>query len=168
MTIPKSVEILSSAGDIILFHLMLNEKAMNVCHMLGYNGFKRKHRCNTKKFMKYLLKIENQSIDGYQTVSKIDGTDFIYCPLDLKSHLSAWKLELDKAIINMGFLNNQYFSESGIICKQITKPLKCMFKDREKVCRWIKRFEDTAWMGHDLHVLDDKLHCKYKKKESRK
>lgn len=53
-------------------------------------------------------------------------------------------------------------------CGVVDCAMKKMGKDYEKVSRYIKRFTESDWLTLDMHIVDDKLHDKYKAKEEDK
>ena len=165
--IPTVVNVLSKIGDIILKHLMLNRKSMDIMHSQGYNGFKRMHRYNSMKFLYFINSISCKSIDDFGIVAKIDGEDFNYIPVDLKSHFENWIAVMEEDLTKMALLSNQFFNETGVILKTSECFINCLYKNKEKIKRYNRRFTESNWLPHDIHVVDDFVHAKYKEKEEK-
>ena len=158
-------QIYKNVDNLVLTHLMLNDEAMKIMQSLGYNGFKRLHRYNTKCLLCYHHQLENYFYDRYQRVlnTRVDFTS--YNPLDLKAHLEKWKSLLESSIQELSELNQEHFDVVGVT-NYIIEDLICDFvKHLEKVNRWIIRFNESLWSSIDCHMVDDCLHAKMKKKE---
>jgi hypothetical protein len=158
-------EILEKVDEILLFHLMLNGDAMKAAHALGYNGFKRMHRCNEKYFNGLHLAIENEATDDFRMMLDSDVDFAKYKPSDLKDHLVKWDSVLAKDITELGMLNNAFRMHRGQGLRVIKKALCRMKKNYEKTGRWIKRFNESGWAPHDMHTIDDKIHADWKCRE---
>lgn len=155
-------EIYSKAAIIMNEHMQLNKKAMISMQSIGYNGFKRLHRCNAKEFLCWEIALANSLFDKYR--EKLNYTPLVvdYAPITLKDHLASWDAKLEESIKQLGNLNKEHFEKSGKTSCTIEEALGCMLKNYEKTGRWYKRFAETDWLAHDQHVLDDALHAKYK------
>lgn len=160
-----SVQIFEEINKIALKHLMLNDDAMNQMQLFGYNGFKRMHRCKSKEFFCWHIGIENDSIDKYRTKIDDDIDNSKYLPTSFKDHLYSWDNILLDDIKKLAVFINKYRAITGITYGIAEDMMKCFVKSYEKTGRWIKRFEETQWGGHDCHIVDDKLHNKYKEIE---
>lgn len=159
-------QIYKGVDEIILKHIMLNDKAMKLTQSWGYNGFKRLHRVNSKKLFCEHQKIENNMFDKYRKMLDIN-IDFVrYSTMDLKNHLEKWKNILYEDINNLQKLNYEHFEKTGISNDIIECILKIFFHDYEKVCRYIERFNESNWNSIDCHNLDDYLHKKMKEIEN--
>lgn len=161
------ITVLSKMLAIALKYVMLNDEAMNSMHLLGYNGFKRWHRIKTKEFLCYSIEIENDTIDKYRKKLDVDIVNIDYKPMSLKEHLSNLDNILLEDIKQLGILLNEYRGFVGKGYCVAEEMLSCLVKSYEKTGRWLKRFEETQWMGHDIHVLDDALHSKMKEIEGK-
>ena len=53
----------------------------------------------------------------------------------------------------------------NVAIKLIGCLVKKQYHSIYKLKRCIQRFEDVAWMAHDIHVVDDHMHKKYKCEE---
>lgn len=152
-------ELFKKIDAILDEHLLLNKKAMISCQSLGFNGFKRLHRMNTKRFLCWQLKSANMLFDRYRVPLHE------YSSMDLKEHLATWDKKLEEDIKILGQLNKEYLEKSGVENCVIKDALNLLVKNHEKTGRWYKRFEETDWLSHDMHVVDDRLHDKFKKEE---
>lgn len=158
-------QIYKNVDNLILTHLMINDKAMKYTQSLGYNGFKRMHRFLSKELMCLHQKLVTCFYDKYQKVLNVNVDNVIYEPLDLKSHLEKWKTLLENGIQELGELNQEHFDIIGVT-NDIIEDLICKFMHYlEKINRWIKRFNESMWNSVDCHIVDDYLHKKMKKKE---
>lgn len=158
-------QIFKNIDNIIVNHIMINDKAMKITQSLGYNGFKRLHRYNEKCLLHLHQKLENCYFDKYRKILDANIDTPIYNPIDLKAHLEKWKLLLELNIQELGELNQEHFDLIGVT-NSIVEELICKFNhDYEKVCRWITRFNESNWNSIDCHLVDDCLHNKIKKKE---
>lgn len=158
-------QIYKGIDEIILKHIMLNDKAMQLVQSWGYNGFKRFHRINSKKLFCEHQKIENAMFDKYRKVLEID-VDFIkYSPMDLRTHLEKWKNVLFDDIERLGRLNYKHIEAVGISNNVLECVLNIFLHDYEKVCRYIERFNESNWNSIDCHNVDDYIHKKYKEVE---
>jgi len=164
-TEPKNMgELLECIDEILLHNLMFNDKAMKNCHAMGFNGYKRMHRWNAKKFLCWHIDLENEAYDKYRMTLETKAADFDYNPSDLINHLQKWDMKLGEDIKALGHYNNLYREWAGKDNCVIDAALACMVKNYEKAGRWYKRFMETKSM-HDMHDLDDTLHAKYKAME---
>ena len=160
----KMGKVLEAVDEILMHHLMLNDKAMKFCHAIGYNGFKRLHRWNTKNFLCWHIKLENMAYDKHRMTLETRVSDFDYRPGDIIGHLQKWDVRLCEDIKMLGMLNNEYRDMSGKDNHIIDAALCVMAKDYEKAGRWHRRFIETK-SAHDMHDLDDAIHAKYKAME---
>jgi len=158
-------EIYNDIASVLCEHKHINENAMAICQSLGYNGFKRMHRCLSKDLYCLEIDLVNNYFDKYRDVFTIPHTDVNYAPKSLEQHLEWWDKKLLDGIQRLGEANKKHFDKLGVGNCVIKKALKCMLHDYEKCGRWYKRFVETGWLAHDMHVLDDRLHDKYKAKE---
>lgn len=158
-------QIYKNVDNIILTHLMINDKAMKITQSLGYNGFKRLHRCETKYLLCKHIDLENCYFDKYQKVLESNVNVPVYNPISLKEHLEKWKELLNRSIQELGELNQEHFDIIGITNGIIEDLICCFMKKYEKTCRWIARFNESDWNSIEMHSVDDCLHSKYKKKE---
>lgn len=160
-------EILESMDEIMLFHMMLNDKAMKCCHAWGYNGFKRMHRYNDRCFLEYHIQLSNEAYDKYKMTLETKHKDFDYMPSDLMDHLKKWEMKLGEDIKMLGKLNNEYRMMTGNGNCVAEDAMYIMCRNYEKSGRYYKRFMETK-SAHDMHEMDDAIHSKYKAKEEAK
>ena len=158
-------EVYKSADKIILKHLMLNDDAMKTLQSLGYNGFKRMHRVNTRCLLEKHIELENNMFDKYRKVLNVNVDFKSYKPINIKSHLESWMQTLDEDIKLIGNLNYMHMQLVGVSNSTIEDVLKQFLYDYEKVCRWYERFNETNWNPVEMHIVDDALHEKIKKYE---
>lgn len=157
-------QIFEAIDEIIMFHMMYNDKAMRYCQSIGFNGFKRLHRYNTRCFLDYHLKIENEAFDKYRMILDPKVSEFNYTAGDIVDHLHKWDMKLGEDIKKLGMLSNEYREMSGKDNCVIGEALGIMCHDYEKAGRWFRRFSETKSM-HDYHDLDDAIHVKMKAME---
>ena len=158
-------ELYESIHQIICIHCKLNKLAMVITHNLNYNGFKRWHRCRARKFFELDLKLRNELLDKFRIKADFKDYDVTYSPSNIEEHIKLWDKSLLDAIEELGTLSKKYNDETGTVCAVIDCALCELVKDYEKVGRLIKRFNDSDWLTLDIHIVDDKIHKKYKKKE---
>jgi hypothetical protein len=158
-------QIYKNVDNIILTHLMINDDAMKITQSLGYNGFKRLHRYETKYLLCKHQELENSYFDKYQKVLNANVSNPIYNPISLKDHLEKWRDLLTRHIQELGELNQEHFDVIGITNCIIEDTICCFMKKLEKVNRWIMRFNESDWNSVEIHYVDDCLHKKMKKKE---
>ena len=150
---------------IILTHCKLNNKAMCATQFLGYNGFKRWHRYRSKCFFELDTKLANNIFDRFRIKADFKDYELNYSPLTLEEHMRSWQKALLDGIQQLGIVGKNFYEQTGTKCEIIDCAMKKMSKDYEKVCRFLKRFSESDWLTLDMHIVDDKLHKKYKKKE---
>jgi hypothetical protein len=134
---------------------------------LGYNGFKRWHRLRSKQFFDLKCKLSTELFDKFRKKATFKDYELNYSPDTMESHLKAWDNSLLQAIEDLGTLNNQFAELTGMCCDVIDCATKYMMKDFEKVGRYYKRFTESDWLTLDMHIVDDKLHKKFKMKEKK-
>lgn len=158
-------QVYKNIDNILLTHIMINDKAMKFTQSIGYNGFKRMHRCLSKELMCLHQKLVTCYFDKYRKVLDTNVDTPLYNPVDLKSHLEKWKNILSISIQELGELNQEHFDLVGITNDVVEDTLKCFMCKLEKINRWITRFDESMWNSIDCHLVDDYLHKKMKKKE---
>lgn len=158
-------EIYNAIEKMLDTHIQVNEQAMNVCHSIGYNGFKRLHRLDAKQFACWRLELMNEMYDKHRTVLTPVRETVKYAPASLKEHLASWDDLLEKSIQELVSLHKDYVSNAGCESKLVKRLLKHFMKRYEKTGRWYARFEETSWLAHDCHVLDDRIHSRCKEVE---
>lgn len=156
-----------TAHEILSSHCMINALAMRAAHVMGYNGFKRWHRCRAREFVSLVLALENELYDRFNIVPKFDWEKVEYLPESLKEHLRHWESSAFDGIKSLGEASRLLFDETGMRSCVIEKALKVLSKDHEHIARLRERFEESDWLTFDVHAIDDKLHRKFKKKEER-
>lgn len=159
------VEIYRKLYHTLCVHGKLNMLAMTATQSMGYNGFKRWHRYRTRQFLEYKLCARNELYDKFRIVPDFKDVELSYAPTSMEEHLKAWDKALLDAIQELGSINKEYYEVSGVDCSIATCAMKKMMRDYEKVGRYLKRFTESDWLTLDMHIVDDKLHCKYKEKE---
>lgn len=165
-TMAESVKALfESVHKVLLAHCKLNKKAMCAAHALGYNGFKRWHRYRSRCFFDLDVKLANELFDRFRIMADFKDYELNYSPSTLEEHLKAWQKAILEGVQELGALGKEYFSQTGTRCCVIDCAMEKMGKDYERVCRLLKRFTESDWLTIDMHIVDDKLHDKYKRKE---
>lgn len=160
-------EIYKSIDKILLKNIMLNDDAMKIMQSLGYNGFKRMHRCNIRELLECHIKLENYMFDKYRHILEVTPEINKYDPVNMKNHLDKWKQSLEEDIKSLGDLNYKHIEVIGISNCIVEDVLKELLHDYEKVCRYYARFNESNWNPIDIHFVDDNLHEKIKKYEEK-
>ena len=158
-------EIYESIGKILTIHCKLNRLAMSKMQAMGYNGFKRWHRYRSRQFFELKLCLTNELYDKFRITPNFKDYELTYPPTSIEEHLKSWDKALLDAIKELGTLNKEYYELTGVNCCIIEKTIHKMTRDYEKVGRLLKRFIESDWLTLDMHIVDDKLHEKYKVKE---
>jgi len=99
------------------------------------------------------------AIDEYPTTP--------YLAANLKEHCEKWLMTLRDACRQLAMLNVELVKQTGYQSCEVKDILKDLYKLKEKARRTLVRFEKCNWMEHDIHVYDDLLHHKMKKKEEK-
>lgn len=145
----------------------LNKLAMNATHSLGYNGFKRWHRCRSRQFFEMKLCLANELFDRFRIVANFKDYEVNYTPMNIEEHLKSWEKTVLESVMELGEINKGYFELTGLECEIVKCAMHKLTRDYEKIGRLIRRFTESDWLTLDMHIVDDKLHCKYKSKEGR-
>ena len=140
---------------------------MTATQSLGYNGFKRWHRYRARQYFEYKMCLANELFDKFRIVADFKDYEVNYSPASLEEHLKSWEKAILEAIEELGSINKDYFEVTGMSCKIVKRTMRKMMRDYEKLGRLIKRFNESDWLTLDMHIVDDKLHCKYKEKEEK-
>ena len=157
--------IFESAHKVLSVHCKLNMLAMSAVQSLGYNGFKRWHRYRSKQFFDLKLKLANELYDRFRIKADFKEQEVTYSPSSIEEHLKSWEKTLLGGIQELGTLGKSYCDLTGMTCDVIECALKELSHDYEKVGRYLKRFAESDWLTLDMHMVDDRLHDKYKCKE---
>ena len=153
--------------ELLCIHTKLNILAMSAMQSMGYNGFKRWHRYRSHQYMKLKLKVRTEMYDKFRLIPNFKDVEISYSPKSMEEHLKSWESAILSAIQELGTVNKDFYETAGINCK-IAKCAMCkMMKDYEKVGRYYKRFTESDWLTLDMHIVDDSIHEKFKKKEAR-
>ena len=165
-TMQESVtNIYERINKVLSVHCKLNKLAMTATQSLGYNGFKRWHRCRSRKFFELKICLANELYDKFRIVANFKDYEVNYAPASIEEHLKSWESAILEAIEELGTINKDYFELTGISCGMVECAMCKMVRDYEKIGRLIKRFTESDWLTLDMHIVDDKLHKKYKCKE---
>jgi hypothetical protein len=140
---------------------------MILCQSWGYNGFKRKYRCNVRFFIDLKLCLENELFDKYRSIIINTHETVNYRPANFKDHFVQWDKFLRENIENLVNADKQFIELTGFENCILKKAVKCLLKDFEKTGRYHKRFTEGGWNPIDMHNVDDFLHEKMKKKEEK-
>lgn len=160
-------EAYGTAHEVLSSLCALNALAMRAAHVMGYNGFKRWHRCRAREFLSLAMLLENELFDRFGIVPKFDWNKVEYSPESIKEHLRNWESAALDGLKSLGDVNRTLFGETGMLSPVVEKALKTLRKDHERVARLRERFEESEWLTFDVHGIDDRLHKKFKKKEER-
>ena len=154
-----------SIAKILTTHCKLNMIAMSKMQVLGYNGFKRWHRYRSRQFHEMKLCLANELYDKFRIAPIFKDYEITYSPASMEEHLKSWDKALLDTIQELGTYNQEYYELIGMNSRIIKKAMCKIMCDYEKVGRLLKRFNESDWLTLDMHVVDDKLHEKYKEKE---
>lgn len=165
-TMSENVKALYEAvHKVLLTHSKLNCKAMCAAQALGYNGFKRWHRYRSKQFFDLALKLSNELTDRFRIKADFRDYELNYSPASLEEHLKTWEKAVLDGIQELGELGKSYYELTGTKCGIVEAAITDMSCDYGKIGRYIKRFNESDWLALDMHIVDDRLHDKYKQKE---
>lgn len=165
-TMAESISAIYEAiGKVLTIHCKLNKLAMSKMQVMGYNGFKRWHRYRSRQFFELKLCLANELYDKFRISPNFKDYELTYSPANVEEHLKSWDKALLDAIQELGTLNKEYYELAGVNCCIIEKAMCKMMRDYEKVGRLLKRFTESDWLTLDMHIVDNKLHKKYKAKE---
>lgn len=145
----------------------INETAMVLLQSMGYNGFKRWHRYRSRQFHEYVIRLNNELFDRFHKTLKMEPVSVTYTPASMNSHLMSWKEKLDESMQKLSTYSKEYFDLVGMENKVVRCAMHTLARDYEKVCRYYERFAEGDWLAHDMHVVDDMIHYRYKKKEEK-
>jgi hypothetical protein len=140
---------------------------MVLCQSWGLNGFKRRYRRRARHFLNWKLLLENELFDKYRFAAMAVPESVPYTATTFKDHLANWDKFLETNIKKIGDLSKQLFNLTGVENCIVKKAICCLLKDYEKTGRWYRRFNEQNFALHDLHMVDDMLHCHEKKKEKK-
>lgn len=165
----KSIkEILTGISNILMEVSILNYQAMLSCQKLGFNGFKRWHKCYSKKYYDLSICLEMKAFDFYAT--ELDApTDVVsYDAKSIIYHFQTFKDTIESDLSRLGSLNKEFFELTGFEAPFVGEIKRYMLKQVEKCNRMVYRYKSIGSEAtglHDLHVYDDELHKKMKLKE---
>lgn len=152
---------------ILTTHCKINKLAMRSLQALGYNGFKRWHRYRSRQFFEFKICLANELFDKFKIKANFKSYEINYDPVSVEEHLKSWEKVLLTGIQELGTANKKYFELTGARSEIIKCAMSKLVRDYEKVNRLIMRFTESDWLTLDMHIVDDKLHCKYKEKEEK-
>lgn len=165
----KSIkEILTEITDITMELSILNFKSMTICQRLGFNGFKRWHKCYAKELFDLSICLELKAFDYYSVNIEPTGEISRYEAKSIIYHFQTFKELLEKALTDIGLLNKEFIDLTGFNAPVVKHIKKILLKQIEKSNRLIFRYKSIgseATGMHDIHMFDDELHKKYKRKE---
>lgn len=165
----KSIkEILTEIANISMELSILNFKSMSICQKLGFNGFKRWHKCYAKELFDLSICLELKAFDFYAVIVEPVGKALDYDAKSLIYHFQSYKEIADKKLVELGELNKDFIELTGFKAPVIKHIRKILLKQVEKCTRIIYRYKSIGSEAtglHDLHMIDDELHKKLKKKD---
>ena len=112
------------------------------------------------------LCLANELYDKFRIAPTFKDYEITYSPASMEEHLKSWDKALLDTIQELGTLNQEYYELIGMNSHIIKKAMCKIACDYEKVGRLLKRFTESDWLTLDMHIVDDKLHKKYKEKEN--
>lgn len=146
-------------------HSQLNKEASACLQSMGFNGFKRLHRYNCKKFQCWQMKLANILFNIKREKLDLQAMTINYNPTSLKEHLNKWLEEIQYSLKELGELNKKHFETCGKTSEIIECAMELMLDDLGNIQRHIYQGEACDWLELWGFLLDEKIHCKYKKKE---
>lgn len=155
-----------SVCKVLTTHCKINKLAMRSLQAMGYNGFKRWHRYRSRQFFEMKLCLSNEIYDKFRIKADFKSYEITYDSKNMEEHLKSWDSVLLEGIQELGILHKRFFELTGMDNGIINKAICKMTRDYEKVGRLIMRFTESDWLTLDMHIVDDKLHEKYKEKEN--
>lgn len=162
-------EILTEIANIAMSLSIINFKSVSICQKLGFNGFKRWHKCFAKEFYDYVICLEMKAFDYYSTSLDLTGDIEDYEPKTLVNHFQAYKTIAEKFLAELGECNKEFMGIVGFEAPLAECMEKKLLKQLEKCNRMVARYKSIGSEAtglHDLHVFDDELHKKLKEEES--
>lgn len=154
-------EIYNKTYDLLEHHIQLNKEAMCSLQALGFNGFKKLHKCIAEhlfcdelKLISALYKVGKEKMN----IKPKMGMYLEYSPLTLKEHLIKWSVEIENAIEELGQLNKEHFSQVGYSNKILEDLICDLLHYHNKIQCWYQRGENSDWLAHDLFVIDNDIH----------
>jgi ferritin len=136
---------------------------------MGLHGHKRMERRFARKELEERMCMSKFLTDNFGLIPKID-INYIPAPLGatLKEILRA-KLQFynENAARLDRLMNAAVTQNKGVAFNLIGDLVQCQYHSINKIKRAIQRFDDVSWMMHDIHVVDDHLHRKNKRREQR-
>ena len=163
----KAVELYSDVIKLLKENEEINEIAMMLLQSMGYNGFKRWHRYRTRQFHECILRLHNELFDRFHKTVRIEEKPLAYAPASMNAHLMSWKERLADSMEKLGMYAREYINITGMESDIMCHAMHLMARDYEKVCRYYERFAEGDWLAHDMHVVDDMIHYRFKKKEAK-
>ena len=153
------------AAKVLAVHCSVNKMAMGAMQSMGYNGFKRWHRYNSKCLFDCALKLANALFDKFRIKAEFKEYELNYSPASMEEHLKAWEKALLDGMQELGSVQKEYCEQTGMRSEVVDCAIGMIAHDHEKACRYLKRFTESDWLALDMHIVDDRLHDKYKQKE---
>ena len=164
----KIDSVFTSIHSLISSYRKINFKSMSIMQSMGYNGFKRWHRFNSKCLFKMELCLANELYDKFRIPPSFKDVDLSYSVSTMEEHLKSWEAFILSSIQELGKLAMEYYQLTGTSCRIIYKLMDMLEYDFEKVGKYLKRFNESDWLALDVHIVDDFLHEKYNKKEMKR
>lgn len=165
----KSIkEILTEIANISMRLSILNFKSMSICQKLGFNGFKRWHKCYAKELFDLSICLELKAFDFYSVIIEPVGETLDYDAKSLIYHFQSYKEHAEKSLAELGTLNKEFIELTGFKAPVIKHIKRILLKQIEKCTRIVYRYKSIGSEAtglHDLHMYDDELHKKLKRKE---
>ena len=162
------LDLLQEVGTLIFANLMFHIDSKNICHKLGYNGFKRWHRFATRNDAEILKKIECHIVEYFDELPVFTNSYIKAVPKTLQEHLVSWYNREFAKFLRLneikGLLQtNKLFVEAELV--------QCIIEDVLCEVKKIKRiqldFSNVAYNAHHISIVDKNIHRKYKKKEKK-
>jgi hypothetical protein len=157
--------IFTDIGSLALYMSMAHSESMKACQMLGYNGFKRKHRYRAKEFYDLMLSVQNHSIEYTQQNINLTIGDISYSPKTLKEHLEFMVIDFDDKLKKIGVLNSEFVTKTGFECEKAECIKEWILHDLIKFKRWLAKFNACMWNESVVNDIDMHIHAVMKEKE---
>lgn len=165
-TMADSVKaVFETVHKVLSVHCKLNRLAMCALQVMNYNGFKRWHRYRSRQLFDMDVLLSNELFDRFRIKADFKDYELTYNPSSLEEHLKSWEKALLDGIQTLGEQGKAFYELTGMKCGIVDRAMRKLSHDYEKTGRYIRRFSESDWLALDMHIVDDRLHDKFKKKE---
>lgn len=159
----EPLTLLTEAGEISARGVMVHQKLMETCQLLGFQGMKRLHRIEAKCDYNAYLNYINYAIDMFDTTLSIEWENGVSTPRDIKSAIEMyleWEINVYEELnrISNELTVKGYKAEAELVASHI-QPVR---KEIERCKRWLQKGNVSKWDIVYLLQCDKELHDKIK------